>query len=70
MIRICVPAEKDKDRNFIYEWYRFRGSADVILGQEVGLLPVNNIQGRFFLRMDIKLIEGHHVLVLEVRERS
>lgn len=44
-------------------------SADVILGQEVGLVPVNDIQGRFFLRMDIKLIEGHHVLVLEVIER-
>ena len=46
-----------------------RISANVILGQEVGLLPVNDIHVRLFRRMDVKLIEDHHVLVLGVVER-
>ena len=39
---------------------------DVVLGQEVSPLSIDNVYDGLFLRADIELVENHHVLVLAV----
>jgi hypothetical protein len=36
----------------------------IILGQEIGSVPIDDISLGFFFRMDIEFIEDHHLLVL------
>ena len=39
-------------------------SKTIILGQEIGSVPIDDISLGFFFRMDIEFIEDHHLLVL------
>lgn len=41
----------------------------IILGQEVGSLPIHHLSQRFLLRMNIKLIKDHDILVSQVVKR-
>ena len=41
-------------------------SKHVILGQEVGPVPVNYPSLGFLLRMDVKLIKDHYLLIFEI----
>ena len=44
-------------------------SKRIILGQEVGALPIHNMFLGFLCRMDVELVQNHHPLVLQVVER-
>ena len=41
----------------------------IILGEEIGAVPVEDLPLRFLLRMDVELVEDHQLLVLQVVER-
>ena len=40
-----------------------------ILGHEIGSIPINNLSLGFLLRMDVELVEDHHLLVTQIVER-
>ena len=44
-------------------------SDTIILGQEIGPVPVNNLHRVFLFRTNIEFVEDHHPLVLEVVQR-
>ena len=44
-------------------------SITIVLGQEVGVLPIHNLYIGFLCRMDVELIEYHHLLLALVVER-
>ena len=41
----------------------------IILGEEIGTLPIEDLSLGFFFRMDVELVEDHQLLVLQVVER-
>ena len=41
----------------------------IILGEEIGAVPVEDLPLRFLLRMDVELVEDHQLLVFQVVKR-
>ena len=44
-------------------------SDHIVFGQEIGSVPINDLNLRLLCRMDIEFIEDHHLLILPVVQR-